>query len=326
MLDRFVESRVDEVLEGNLLDAQDALRFIEFPQDSPEAAYIYNAARRLSRKASHNTGQIYAQIGIDESPCPANCDFCTLATQNNKKHKGFTPVPDEQILGYARLFDQENVHLICLMATAAYPFEKYLALVQKVRSVISADMPIMANIGDISDEQADELKAAGVQALYHARRLGEGKITCINPQKRLDTMTAAKKAGLQLMTAVEPVHSKSSAQDIVDAMFEVIQFQPYCSGVGSLTAASGTKMQDITSIDTDRTKQLACILRLCAGTIIPFGTGAGNVQWVDAGTNPRGRDLSEKNEIIKRDIAHQRKVLIKDAWDVPERPLKTWFK
>lgn len=324
MLDRSIEHIVDSALEGHVLDDAELLQLLALHEDSPEASYIRWASNMLGRKASANRGQIYAQIGVDANACPFDCSFCTLAACNSA-FKGKAEVPLEEIVSYAQTFDQAGVHLISLMATGALRFERYLEIVAAVRGAVNADMPIMANCGDLDLEQMRQLKNAGTQAFYHAKRLGEGKVTRIAPQTRDATMRAAKDAGLQLMTAVEPVSDSTPLEDIVARMREVIALEPYCSGVGALTIVPKTMAQDAVPVSRRRTTHFACVMRLAAGTGIPFGTGCGNVMWVDAGTNPRGRTLPTDAALLQRDTAAARKALQRDDWGVPARPLPEWF-
>lgn len=325
MLDKSVESIVDRAIEGESPCRDEMLMLMGIDVESAEAAYVRWGAEVLGRRASGGVGQIYAQIGLDATPCPENCAFCSLAARNNSS-KGRAEVPDDEITHYAGVFDEAGVHLISLMATAAYNFEHFLRIVATVRGAIANDMPLMANIGDITFNQAQQLKAAGIQAIYHAHRLGEGTITGIAPERRLATIASAQKAGLALMTAVEPIYQGIPLEDIADRMLEVIPQKPYCSAVGVLTAVPGTTMANETPYTRRQAAYFASIMRLAAGTSIPFGTGCGNVVWVDAGTNPRGRDLSTDPDFLRRDVRRLRKELARDGWDVPARPLSAWFK
>ncbi|WP_296060114.1 hypothetical protein [uncultured Ellagibacter sp.] len=325
MLDKSVESIVDRAIEGESPCRDEMLMLMGIDVESAEAAYVRWGAEVLGRRASGGVGQIYAQIGLDATPCPENCAFCSLAARNNSS-KGRAEVPDDEITHYAGVFDEAGVHLISLMATAAYNFEHFLRIVATVRGAIANDMPLMANIGDITFNQAQQLKAAGIQAIYHAHRLGEGTITGIAPERRLATIASAQKAGLALMTAVEPIYQGIPLEDIADRMLEVISQKPYCSGVGVLTAVPGTTMANETPYTRRQAAYFASIMRLAAGTSIPFGTGCGNVVWTDAGANPRGRDLSTDPDFLRRDVRRLRKELARDGWDVPARPLSAWFK
>ena len=313
MLDKSVESIVDRAIEGESPCRDEMLMLMGIDVESAEAAYVRWGAKVLGRRASGGVGQIYAQIGLDATPCPENCAFCSLAARNNSS-KGRAEVPDDEITHYAGVFDEAGVHLISLMATAAFDFEHFLQVATAVRNVVGDDMPLMANIGDVTSEQAHRLKEAGVQAFYHAHRLGEGVITDIAPEKRLAT------------TAVEPVYRGIPREDIADRMLEAISQKPYCSGVGVLTAVPGTAMEREEPYTRREASYFACIMRLAAGTSIPFGTGCGNVVWTDAGANPRGRDLSTDPDFLRRDVRRLRKELARDGWDVPARPLSAWFK
>ena len=103
--------------------------------------------------------------------------------------------------------------------------------------------------------------------------------------------------------------------------------RPYCAGVGVLTALpdSLAKRQGLVPISRAQGSFFAAIMRLMAGYSIPFGTGGGNVVWVDAGTNPRGRKLPPDEAGLLRDVEQKRKQLRDALWDVPARPLAGWF-
>ncbi|MEE0845651.1 MAG: hypothetical protein U0L71_05595 [Eggerthellaceae bacterium] len=334
MIDETALDAIKRCVDGGTIGAAEALRLMEFDSLSPEAALARWAAEAIGRKASGNKGQIYAQIGVDEGPCPVNCAFCSLAACNSPREEGFE-TPIGRIVEYAQTFDRAGVHLITLMSTAAMPFARYLEIVQTVREAISPDMPLMANTRDFSMEQAFLLKKAGVQAVYHADRLGEGVITSLDPSRREETIAHAREAGMALMTAVEPVSQATAYRDIIDAMSRVIAQRPYCSGVGVLTAIhrdplvgqawQNARENELVPISRARGAQLAAIMRLMAGESIPFGTGSGNVVWVDAGSNPRGRDLPIDGHALARDVSHRRKELLGREWEVPKRPLQSWF-
>ena len=320
MIDRTVERIVDDSVSGKLATRNDLLFLMSFAPDSPEASYVRWGSDVIGRKAARNTAKIYAQIGLDATPCPENCAFCTLSARNAKA-SGRAEVPDADVVDYARVFDDAGVHLISLMATAAYDFNHFLCVVESVRNAVSPDMPIMANIGDITEDQAKQLKGTGVQVFYHANRIGEGVITGIPSSRRLATIEAAQKAGIALMSAVEPVYEGVSDSDIADKMLEVIGLRPICAGIGVLTAVPGTAMEGVKPISRRRGQLLASIMRLAAGTSIPNGCGCGNAVWTDAGTNPRGRSLSTDPDFLRRDVKRLRKQLIRDDWIVPDGPL-----
>ena len=334
----FVEDIVVRAVAGQRIPADELLPLFDLPTHSAEAAHVMWAAQTIARETTGNIGQIYAQIGIDALPCPANCDFCDLAAKNVRAAQdaaGDTAevratlrdavVPLEDVVAYARTFDDAGVHLISLMATAGLSFERILDTVAAVRAAVHDDMPILVNIGDMTLDQAQAVKTAGAQAAYHAHRLGEGTFTSLDPATRLETMRNITEAGMKLMNAVEPVHEGIPAAELLDRMAEAASFKPYCSGVGTLTVVPGTPMEQFTPLTRKRTAFYASIFRLLVGDAIPFGVGGRNVVWADAGTNPRGRNLPTAPEILQRDVRRLRKELRGEEWNVPDRPLASWF-
>ena len=324
MIDPTVIDIVERAVGGECIPPDELLPLFDLETLSPEVAHIRWAARTITARACGNVGQIYAQIGIDGLPCPADCQFCSFAASRSKGFAGAI-VPLEDVVDYARLYDEEGVHLISLMATAGLPFDRVLETVRAVRAAISDDMPILCNMGDIDEDQARQLAEAGAQAAYHAHRLGEGDVTRIDPERRLATMRAIRSAGLRLMNAVEPVREGVSARAILDRMVEASSFEPYCSGVGTLTVVPGSPMETCAPLSRARTAFYAAIFRLLVGESVPFGTGGGNVVWADAGTNPRARDLSRNPDDLRREVRRLRKQLAGDEWEVPARPIPGWF-
>ncbi len=320
-----VENIVDRAIDGEKIPPDELLPLFEIDTLAPEVVLVRWAARTITARACDNTGQIYAQIGIDALPCPGNCDFCAFAAARATEASQDAIVPVEKVAEYARIFDDAGVHLISLMSTAALPFGRVRDTVRAVRETVRDDMPILVNTGDLSADQACELKAAGAQAAYHAHRIGEGEITRISPNTRRATIAHITEAGLKLMNAVEPVYEGVEPEVILDRMTEAASEHPYCSGVGTLTNVAGTPMEYVRGLSRARTAYYAGIFRLLVGTDIPFGTGGTNVMWVDAGTNPRGRDLPIDEQGLRRDVERVRKDLVGREWNVPDRPSEIWF-
>ena len=73
-------------------------------------------------RACRGRGYVYAQIGVDCTPCPKNCRFCSYAAVNigpEPPDPSSYEVPIGRIVHFAKLFDDTGVHLLSLMATTA---------------------------------------------------------------------------------------------------------------------------------------------------------------------------------------------------------------
>ncbi|MGN0037731.1 MAG: hypothetical protein ACI36Y_01145 [Coriobacteriales bacterium] len=314
-----VEVAVAGALAGAQLADEELLSLLVLDPLSAEAAHVRWGADQLARRASGGRGRVYAQIGVDMLPCPVGCAFCTLAWGNApeellERDPEELIVPTAQVVEYARVFDEAGAHLISLMATAALPFEHFLEMVDGVRSAVSSRQVILANCGDLSLSQARQLKDAGADMAYHAHRLGEGELTRVKPERRLQTMRNIKAAGLELMCGVEPLREGLEPALVLERMCEALSFKPYCAGVAGLHAVAGTAMEGARPMSGPRQQLYAAVMRLAAGEGLPYGCGGRNVLWADAGTNPRGRDLCSDPDFLRRDVHRLRKDLESRGW------------
>jgi len=104
-----------------------------------------------------------------------------------------------------------------------FDFERFLAVVSKIRKSIPARTRLVANIGDFSKAQAGELKAAGVSGAYHVLRLREGSDSALDPTARMGTIDAIRAAGLDFYYCCEPVGPEHTAQELADQIFVGIE-------------------------------------------------------------------------------------------------------
>ena len=328
-VDAKVMEIADAAVAGHAPKREDVLYLLSFDRHSPEAAYVGVRARELAFAAGGGAGFVYAQIGVDALPCPVNCRFCTFAAMNTQADVGFATnedyeVPLERIAEIAAHFDEAGVHLISLMATEGLPFERFLKMVSVVREAVSPSMPLMANIGDVTLEQAHALKAAGVQAFYHARRIYEGQITDVAPETRYATIRNVRKAGLALMAGVEPLYEAVDARELADRIMEIPTFVPFCTGTCVLSNAEGTDMAGELASPQAKARYVGAITRLVCGTRVPFG-GCGGAIWVDAGCDPRGRGRGHGREWILSQVRQAKRVLRRDEWLVADCPSLDFF-
>jgi biotin synthase len=359
-----LEHRLAQVEAGLLLNRAELLELYDVEQGSAAEQLILDTAQRLGRRLADNQGQVYAQIGVDGRPCPGNCQFCNYAVMNSGTGSPTTDgsltgnssadtasadtasadnlsvsaspidspsttpfdVPPQQVVAYAAAFAQAGVHLISLMATAAYDFDTYCDLVEQVRDAVGADMPLLANVGDLSLAQAQRLKVAGINACYHTVRLGEGTLTSIKPAHRLRTCANIQKAGLKLMSGVEPLHEGQSAAEVVDAILTVARLRPLGSGVCTITAVAGTSLAHLRPLNTMRKRFVAALARLAFASTTRLGF-VGGIDWVDAGADPRARSATlTAIETDFGDKVQDAKLRLEgDGWRIPRSPTGFWL-
>lgn len=190
-----------KVDSDELLTREDAVTLLRIDNYSEGFYTLLAKANELSRKEYGDKGYVFAQIGLNSSPCPGNCKFCSLAYNNFVVEKE-TEKTREEVLDETKQAVEEGVDALFLMTTADYDFEKYLEISREVKKLLPEDTMFIANIGDFDETGAKKLKEAGFTGAYHIVRLNEGIDTNLPVEQRERTLDAIQKAGLELTKIV----------------------------------------------------------------------------------------------------------------------------
>jgi biotin synthase len=287
---------IDDVLEGYLPTKNDLIYLLQIPPHSIEAGYVIATANTLNRTVSTGKAEVHAQIGINLSPCPINCSFCSFAQKNNVFNEN-TELTREHIVQAALNAEKQGANALYFMTTGDYPFDKFIELSSEVRSNLKTDTVMIANIGDINNIEAKQLKDTGYTGIYHAVRMGEGRETNITPEIRLNTIKAATDAGLLIGTCVEPIGPEHTKEEIVEKILIAREMNPCFSGAMRRINIHGSPLEQHGMISEYHLAYVVAVVRLAMGNELigncthePNKLGAtsgANLFWAEVGTNPR---------------------------------------
>lgn len=89
----------------------------------------------------------------------------------------------------------------------------------------------MVNTGELEAADARALAAAGVNAVYHTLRLGEGETTGFKTATRLDTLGTVRGSSLDLAHLVEPVGPEHGNKELVAVLLTALRYEARLCGV-----------------------------------------------------------------------------------------------
>ena len=221
MVDQKVTDIINRAQEGKPPSYEEVLYLLELDEVSPEATAVRGAANDIARAKTGNTAVMLGQIGIDVYPCEADCQFCAFAKSTTCFTEHAT-MPVEEVVKRAIDFTcGGDLYAIYLMTMHSYKESYVLECVREVRKAIPPQTQIVANIGDTDKEFWLKLKEAGLDGVYHVKRLGEGTLTNIPPERREATIRAAWEAGLTIEDCCEPMGAETTNEDIATRLFEI---------------------------------------------------------------------------------------------------------
>ena len=323
-----VSAIIRKTKEGEILSAEEIRSLLQVQPHSAEAGYVLGAADAVNRVACQGKAEVHAQIGLNVSLCPKNCGFCAFAARN-KVFAEKTELDAETVVKMGQKGEQDGANALFTMATADYPFEKFIEVSQELNRNTRKETTLIANVDDLSRQQAEQLAEAGYSGIYHAVRMGEGSVTTIPVEKRLQTVRYAKEAGLKVGTCVEPIGPEHTHDEIIEKILIGRDMQPCFSGAMRRVTIPGTVLASHGMISEYSLALLVAIVRLAMGTevrgncthepnILGAASGA-NLFWAEVGTNPRD---AEADTVKGRglDVAACRKMLSEMDFDLLEGP------
>lgn len=239
-----INERVAEIIErawaGESATQEECVFLLGFDAASPEAFAVRAAASSLVRTRTNNAGVIFGQIGVECAPCPADCGFCSFAASSTSFPA--MHLRDDEIVEKTRAFTKDgDLYGLWLMTMHEYDLDRYLEVVRLVRSVAPPETNLYSNVGDTSYEDFCKMKEAGIVGAYHICRLGEGRFTKLDPAARYETIANAKRAGLDVLDAVEPIGPEHTAEELVERMFLTKENGSIQTGAMKRIAVPGTR-------------------------------------------------------------------------------------
>ncbi|ACF13214.1 Radical SAM domain protein [Chloroherpeton thalassium ATCC 35110] len=277
---------------------------LSLPLDSPETYLLMAEAKRISKELTGNKAEVHGQFALNLAPCGENCKYCSFAAINQVFTKA-TKLSPEEAVESALYLEAVGASAVYMMATANYLFGELLEMAQEVRRHIKPETLLIANVGDRTQKEANEMRAAGFDGVYHAMRLREGVDTEIPPHKRMESFAAFRQAGLSIGTCVEPVGPEHRNDEIADMILLTASLEPAYSGAARRISIPGTEMAEKYGMISEiRQAQCVAVTRLgmprsvkgnCTHEPCVIGAAAGaNLFWAEIGANPR--DIKEKTE------------------------------
>jgi len=308
--------KIDNQVE---LSKEDAITLLDIRNTSAEFYTLISKANALSREQYRNKGYIFAQIGINASPCRCNCKFCSLARDSFAVDLQFEKDVN-QIVTEAKAVAEQGVDALFLMTTDAFDKEKFINIGKTVKKHLPLGIQFVANIGDFDKEYAARLKEAGFSGAYHVLRLREGEDTDIPKETRLKTLDAIKAAGLELYYCLEPIGQEHTYEELAQEMIRARDYgvnimavmgrvgvagTPF-AGAEPLTELELTKITAVTRLVTNPSKSI-CIHEPMK---MPLLAGV-NQLYAEYGASPR--DTKSATEIGRGFNVDGVKKLLRDA-------------
>jgi len=307
----------DQVLAGSPLSAQQGLQILTAPDD--QLLDILAAAYTIRRKHFGNQVQLYFLMNAKSGLCPEDCSYCSQSKISDAPVPKYNILSRDKLLDGARIAAQRDAKTYCIVISARGPSEREMNAVETIVPQIKEqyDLKICACLGLLTDEQADRLKACGVDRVNHNVNTSSnfyGEICSTHTfQDRVDTLGAVRNAGMELCSG-GIIGMGESDEDVVKMALELREFNVQSIPLNILNPIDGTPLAGADRLTpADCLKALAmfrfanpsCEIRIAGGREIhlrslqPLGLYAANSIFVGDYLTTQGQPPEEDYRMIK---------------------------
>ncbi|OUT60759.1 Biotin synthase [Stieleria bergensis] len=307
----------DHVLEGGQLTREQALQILE--TDDDQLLHLIAAAGRLRTKYFGKTVQLYFLMNAKSGLCPEDCHYCSQSKVSDAPVPKYNILKRDKLLDAARVAKERGAKTYCLVISARGPNEREMAAVESIVPEIKEkyDLDVCACLGLLDRQQADRLRACGVDRVNHNLNTGEeyyGEIcTTHTYADRVQTLRNVRDAGMEMCSG-GIIGMGESLGDIVSMAFDLKDLGVQSIPLNFLNSIDGTPLEGKTDLSPqDCLRALAMFrfvnptreLRISGGreihlrTLQPLGLYVANSVFVGDYLTTQGQAPDEDYQMVK---------------------------
>jgi biotin synthase len=192
----------ERVLAGDVISQAEAAAILQCPDD--ELLDLLAAAYRIRRHYFQNRVQLYFLINAKSGLCPEDCGYCSQSKVSEADIPRYNLLNAEKLLDGARVAAERQAKTYCIVISARGPSNREMEAVTTIVPQIKSryNLKICACLGLLTSEQAEQLKACGVDRVNHNLNTSEGfyREICSTHAyaDRVATLQAVRAAGMEL--------------------------------------------------------------------------------------------------------------------------------
>ncbi|MBS1231005.1 MAG: biotin synthase [Proteobacteria bacterium] len=202
-----------------------------------------------------NEVQRSALISIKTGGCSEDCSYCSQSARYKTDTEREALMEVEDVLAAAREAKAKGATRFCMGAAWRGPKEKQMEVVtQMIREVKSLGMETCVTLGMLKDDQAQVLKAAGLDYYNHnldtAAEFYEQVITTHKQSDRLDTIAQVRAAGIKVCSGgILGMGESRRNRAAMIAQLANLNPPPESVPINNLIAIPGTPLAESEKID-----------------------------------------------------------------------------
>lgn len=255
----------DRILTGHRLTRAEGKDILE--SSDLEILDLLAATYRVRYQHFGNQVQLYYLKNAKSGLCPEDCGYCSQSIISDAEIPRYPMLNEAKLLEGAARAKAQQAKTYCIVASGRGPSNREVEHVANTVKKIKAEhgLHICCCLGLLTPEQAQTLKAAGVDRINHnlntSREHHTEIVSTHTYEDRLNTLRVAKEAGLELCSGLI-VGMGQSYDDLIDVAFELRDLGVHSTPVNFLHAIEGTPLGQKQDLNPRDCLRALCLYRM----------------------------------------------------------------
>lgn len=283
---QFILDCQQKALDNINLSDSDLEGLINIPKS--ELKTLSDAANKITRRFGGDKVDVEQLANIKKNYCSEDCAFCGQSAFFNTGIDSYQLLPAEEIVEKAKKALDEGAESYCLVAAWREPsdsdFQKVCNIIEQINNQVG--ISVECSLGFLTMSQAKQLKTLGVRRYNHNLETSRSKFpqicTTHTYQDRIDTLTIARQAGLELCTG-GIIGMGETRNQRLELIVDLAKMNPEEVTINLLVAMPGTPLELQTPLPFEEILRMFAVTRFALPKAIIKISGGREVHLKDCG-------------------------------------------
>ncbi|HIO69656.1 MAG TPA: biotin synthase BioB [Nitrospirales bacterium] len=251
-------------LRGDVLTREECREVLATPDS--EILGLLHAAYEVRKQFAGNTVQVQMLTNAKSGACIEDCHYCSQSSISTADIDHYGLLPEDTLVKDAHHAAESKAVRYCIVTSGRAPLDREVDAIGKAVRRIKSELPLQVccSLGLLTEPQACRLKEAGVDRINHNLNTSERYHADIcgthTFRDRIDTITNAKKAGLEICSG-GIIGMGENDEDIIDLAFALRDVEPDSIPINFLHPVEGTPLANCNTLTPQRCLKVLCLFR-----------------------------------------------------------------
>ena len=253
-----------KALRDEPLSEEESQSVLDTPDD--ELLALLHAAFQVRSTYFGRTVRLQMLQNAKSGACMEDCHYCSQSAVSTAPIERYNLLPKMQMIEGARQAAASKAQRYCIVISGRSPLDREIDEIASAVRAIKQEIPIQicCSLGLMNGQQAQRLKAAGVDRVNHNLNTSEAYHASICTthtfQDRLMTIRNARAAGLEICSG-GIVGMGETDEDIIALAMALRDVKPDSIPLNTLHPVAGTPLEQCDQLTPQRCLKILCLFR-----------------------------------------------------------------